>query len=657
MTFSLFGLFFVTAFYCRDPDTGKFYPVNTTWSSTTFCGSYTCKVRKLNYTAQRTLLREIKIIDATSKRLNNELSISQLKASNRTNDKGLSGIQNYNKTQTDLHEKTQARDNTSPERTNYPALQDLSKEKAKEKITFFKKKVDKLEVLLDDKIKNIVNESVPRIYKDNQKYLDKATHNKKFKVLYNGRTEVAQKKNDKEMMVRKNIEELNIINQTEPQKVSTSKDDDRYLTADEITALTSILQNVKKSDVEAIIEVYNLAQDIYKEIDKNTDQGVVNDLQNIQSNGKDSKFEKPIKSVSNDHISYWYEPLSHSNNKQKVVQIDTSKLVPVLPPNPKKETHTVPVPPIIMKTPKEEGTANKDTTRTSDAIVPNYTYLIGPLSNNNFRKLPYYPTAGIQKQVNYGTAEEYFQQLPGPPEKISSIKIPGNTGSLTGLIAEFPVTKRSFIKSPCKLEHFKHTTGEDILTKKTTMNKNKISFMDNPKALLAPFMHLNKKSPTVLPYPFAYIKYNLSSIPNPYFTANPFHLFNIRPQTPLSKKTQMPPDPEFVAGLPKAILTNPNLNGDVQVIEQNPVEVILRQENKMPSWLLSQSILNEDKANVIPQLKLRPIPIRKNMKVERLSKVIKMDELKRPIRDTTKKDLELKKEVPEELEVYLEKSK
>lgn len=493
--------------------------------------------------------------------------------------------------------------------------------------------MEKIELLLDDKI-NTVNESKRTVYKDLEQRVSKA-----------------QKENEKNTMVHKNSKELNITN--------TSNEDDRYLTADEINTLTSLLQTVKKSDVEAILEVYNLAQDIYKEIDKNADRSVVDDLQNTRRPGKDFKIEEQIKSEPNDHTSYWYEPLSHSNTKEKVVQIDTAKLVPVLPPNPKKETHVVPVPPIVMTKPKDEDTLIEGTPKSTEAVVPNYSYFMGPLSNSHFRKLPYYyPMPGIQKQGKYSAAQGDIHQLPGAPRKIGSIKTPANIESLTSITAEFPVTKKSFAKIPCKQEHFKHTTGGDILTKKTTMPKDKISFMDNPKALLAPFTAMYKKSPTALPYPFAYVHYNLSSIPNAYFNANPFHLYNIRPQKPINKKAELPQNPKYVSSIPNAILINPDLNGDIDINEQKPLDVILRQEKKVPAWQsapLSQSILNDIKPNVVSQSNLPSFPMTKKVKLERANK-IRMDELKRSVRDTMKEDHEVGKEESEKFEMYIEKS-
>lgn len=653
------GPFFVSALYCRDPDTGKFYPVNATWSSTTFCGSYTCKLRKQNYTTQSSSLRAINITNDGAMGLKNESSLLEVIDINRSKGKVISGAQDYNKTKTDFHEKGTY---TSPvkETSNHVTLQDSSTENAKEKTTPIEKKMEKLKSNQDDKIGNTVNETTV-IYKATLEQLGNVTHNKQLKILYDVPMVVPQKENEEDTMVPKTSTDSKVTKETEPQTVPVPKDDDRYLTMDEINALTSLLQSVKKSDVEAILEVYNLAQDIYKEIDKNTDHTIVDDLHNMR---KGSKSAEPIKQEYNDHISYWYEPLSHSNNKQKVVQIDTSKLVPVLPPDFKKETHTIPVPPIVMKKVKEVDTIFEGTTKISDAVAPNYSYFMGPLSHNNFRKLPYYyPMLGIQKQDNYIPAQEYLKQVPEPPGKISSIKT-ANTVSHTGLNAELPVTKKNFIKMPCKQEHFKQTTeDQDIFTKKTTLHKDKMSFMDNPKTLLAPFTHMYKKSPTVLPYPFAYLHYNLSAIPNTYFNANPFHLFNIRPQEPLNKKSHKPPqsyvNQKYVSDLPNAILINPDLSGEVDIIEQKPVEVIITQEDKMPSWQtapLSQSVLNEVKANIIAQTKLLPMPVRKKVKLEPVSKVIKMDKLKRSIRDTMKRELELDKEVPEGFELYLEKS-
>lgn len=57
---------------------------------------------------------------------------------------------------------------------------------------------------------------------------------------------------------------------------------DRYLTDSEIKTISAILHTVKKSDLEAIVEIYQLAQNIYDELDKTSPetliQETVNDL-------------------------------------------------------------------------------------------------------------------------------------------------------------------------------------------------------------------------------------------------------------------------------------------------------------------------------------------------------------------------------------------
>ncbi|VVC95775.1 unnamed protein product [Leptidea sinapis] len=193
----------ITGLYCQDPDTGKLHAVNTTWPSQTFCGNYTCKLRKKNTTeTEYKPLIKINITDKHIKSLN------------------------------DMTSSTSSLSN--------------------------------VEVRLNN------TEVHPVFNKDSFKKLNKVKN--------------------------------------------TTKDNDRYLTESEINAITDILHTVKKSDLDAIIEIYNIAQDILNEesIYNNTDMqnAIIDKLSFLK---KATNAVKKKNSNDDKSMSYFYEPLHKGN--------------------------------------------------------------------------------------------------------------------------------------------------------------------------------------------------------------------------------------------------------------------------------------------------------------------------------------------------------
>ncbi|KAL4713760.1 hypothetical protein ACJJTC_004291 [Scirpophaga incertulas] len=188
--------------YCRDPDTGKLYAVNSTWTATSFCGNYTCKIRRKSRTDIKVPIREFVV----------NVSITK-----NSTEKSLEHLNN-----TGTEETPSTSKNTTP-------------------------------------------------------------------LLKNEET------NDK-IIDRTNDEELK-------QTKSSSDTEDRYLTEDEVNILSQLLRHIKKSDLEAIVDIYNLAQEVYKQIDTETE------------NSEAQSTEPSNENVKNKH--YWYEPL-HLNDKPDV---------------------------------------------------------------------------------------------------------------------------------------------------------------------------------------------------------------------------------------------------------------------------------------------------------------------------------------------------
>ncbi|XP_063373555.1 uncharacterized protein LOC134661409 [Cydia amplana] len=76
-----------------------------------------------------------------------------------------------------------------------------------------------------------------------------------------------------------------------------TKDNDRFLNKAEIQKITELLHSVKKSDLQAVIELYNVAQEMYKDIK------VADDLDNKASEAVSGESRE-----SSQHKTYWYEP-------------------------------------------------------------------------------------------------------------------------------------------------------------------------------------------------------------------------------------------------------------------------------------------------------------------------------------------------------------
>ncbi|KAG6443476.1 uncharacterized protein LOC115455892 [Manduca sexta] len=326
---------------------------------------------------------------------------------------------------------------------------------------------------------------------------------------------------------------------------------DRYLTEDEIKSIAQLLHTIKKSDLDAIVEIYNLAQDIYREMDKTTTEDIDDSINSIKE--EKSKIKADRRSSDYRNPSYWYEPLNNNFQKRDPdSENQGSNVVSSVTP-PKNEQK-----PSLYK---------------------------GALTSEDFRKLPYYyPISNFQRYASY------IHQAPRPTP-------------------------------PCR-------------------RANEHGLID--KVLKKPVQEQRVIQPSVLlPYPFSYIHHYNSSdyLKNMYYGSNPwafFDYYNRRNYRPYP--TYMTPN--------NAILVNPHLHEPVPEVEQNSVSreelnildtlIAKAKENKLAEWQtpsLPSNVLDEVKANIDQLRLLKPFPLRKKVTLEKVGKVIKLDEFRRSKRE------------------------
>lgn len=387
-----------------------------------------------------------------------------------------------------------------------------------------------------------------------------------------------------------------------------SEKSDRYLTNPEIKALSHLLGSVKKSDLEAIIEIYNIAKDIYKEVDKTADENILEEtIKDLSQNSDD--IRKALGRDRERPTSYFYDPLTVSNNKLK----------------PSIDGLPMPYSPII----KEKSNSLYDGSNSMDTQSIPYLQAF----HREFAKLPYYyPISNFQRLSSY-VHQPY-------PIGVSTPYISAET------------------KRPCqKKEHL--SPWNNILIKQP---------IETPKKETKP------QEPVFLPFPFAYVHhYNASKTANSYLKENPWTNadFYTQPQ----KNVPSYVGAAYIAQIPNAVLINPNLKKEIQDLEQKPIEQnkkVTKPETPVQSNILDDltknkpkknlewetddlptSVLNEIRGNVASKSKLFPFPLRKKVKLERVGKVIKIEEHSRSKRETSE---EMPTEVYEGYDVYLEKN-
>ncbi|CAG4966299.1 unnamed protein product [Colias eurytheme] len=425
--------------YCQDPDTKKLYPVNATWPSESFCGNYTCKLRKINHTQTEYMpIKKINITDDILSELNDM--------------------------------------STSPSQNNF--------------------------------VKTTLHEDKRPIFQPNS----------------------LQNKNDIKGTSR------------------ADDNDDRYLTEEEIKTITDILHTVKKSDLEAIVEIYNLAQDIYKDSDGGTSE---------KNSQKSTEANKEVESHKNsDYKSYFYKPLHQIHMDEN----STGKTKKV----------TLPLPTANYRQP--------------------FTYFTPPFTDKDFGKLPYYyPMSHFHRTASNAYSRPYTTPVV-PTTRPCTRKPPSK-------LLQLPWYDRTIIRPYVK-----------------------------PQRLASP-------RPMLLPYPFSYVhNYNYNTYPPSYY----YHNYPWAQLNGYNKKGYYPYF-GYVAKTPIVNIDSENKKDKESVEDTKDI----KSEDDLPEWQtepLSANVLEEVKANVLQKSKLIK-PSGKTVKLERVGKVIKIDELTREkrhvITDTT----------------------
>lgn len=432
--------------------------------------------------------------------------------------------------------------------------------------------------------------------------------------------------------------------------VNNDTERDRYLTDIEIKSISEILHTVKKSDLDAIVEIYNLAQDIYKEIGNTSTNHVSNEALHI-TNAVNSYKTKPVeieKTVKkNNRVSYWYEPLSNGKvrpgdlirtdmTRTETMRNDMNPVIPALPADMQEQSSN-------MITVAHTTTTKPKTPPTLVTLPPSSnqrrmtaTYFSGPLSHKDFGKLPYYyPISNFQRSSSY-----LHQQDKIPPK---------------------PTFKP--------------------ITYKPQVNNGGVYQKEIKPSIL-------------LPYPFSYIHhYNWSYPQNGYNTNNNVELSKLRAKENIkvesknvyqsnnnleqskfrSKENIKIDSNNFVPKIRKAVLMNPDLENfqDLEIKamrdieDKTPVSNFVnkvKEENRRPEWQtdpIPNQILEEVRAHLLEKQRLlKPFQLRKKVKLERVGKLIKLDELTRSKRlaDSIADKSDYGSLEPELYEVYIERT-
>ncbi|XP_059061332.1 uncharacterized protein LOC131854217 [Achroia grisella] len=444
-------------FFCRDPDTGKLHAVNTTWPSETFCGNYTCKLRKLNRTeTQYAPIRQISVTDVPIfKSNNNEL--------------------NNNNSQNNLF-----------------------------------------------KIESIKNIS---------------------KIL--------NTKNDK---YDPQTAKSNVVGEV-------TDGTDRVLNEKEIKTISKLLHDVKKSDLEAILDIYNLAQDLYKEMDKVTNANTIQETpKSITQENQDNLLQDANDFIKNNKSEHEPSQSHHMTNEALDMDLQTSNIVQTtVSPN------------------KENAYYNFGST----------------LTTQDFARLPYYyPLSSFQRQYSYVHPSYTVCQNNNKSQACNQE---------SGTTKNVPVGPPSF---------------SGVMKKPFTVDYHK------------------SMQPVLLPYPFAYVHHYNSSghQSNFYYDENPW----TRYQTYKQSGSYLP---YYIAQLskPQSVKAEPNIEiADDKSKTGDLLKTLLSKpkvDKGMPEWKtkpLSSNILEEVRAHFEQKAKLiKPISLRKKVNLERVGKVIKLDELNR----------------------------
>ncbi|XP_053620209.1 uncharacterized protein LOC128680805 [Plodia interpunctella] len=490
-------------FYCRDPDTGKLHSVNTTWKSTTFCGNYTCRLKRKDIIASP--LREFKISEITS--------VIQNK-SNDIKDSGQDDIIAAN-----------------PLNVNV-------KQKDDKNIT--------------DLISNILN----NITEPNDKM---------------------------------KIGKMGEINKT-----------DRYLNEKEIKLISDLLHGVKKSDLETVVDIYNIAQDIYKELDKKTSDPNIEDT--LVQQKEDDTLTDPMPLVQQQMV-YGIEPMQYSQKSMTDIKNPESEILPdavyhKLEHNELTDGYESMIP---EKHEKEDMHKEGSDVMPTLYLTPKFdepapTYISPIYSSPSYVKLPYfYQMTDFQRKSSYVHPH-------------SSVE-----------------TERTLLQP---------ITGKPV--EKTT---------SKPVAL----KNFNAHQPILLPYPYYQVRYNASGYPFNYF-------YGVNPYQDVYRKQY---NPYYVT---RTSYADQMKSPERSYAPGTLIDTLLPKDDtktsKAPEWKtesLSDDVLDEIRAHFENKnILFKPICLKKKIKLDKVGKVFKLDDFRREKR-SVEENTQTNVNKTDDYEVYVER--
>ncbi|PZC73674.1 hypothetical protein B5X24_HaOG208983 [Helicoverpa armigera] len=668
--------------FCRDPDTGKLHAVNTTWPATSFCGNYHCKIRRKNLTGHvYAPLRQVNITNL--KLIGENFTLIDIKDDN-----------NINK---------------------------------------------------DEVAKNIVN-------------VDKKTEPDIIDGILNLKGETGTKLDDI-------VEDSNETEQ------------DRYLSEKEIRSLTEMLHTVKKSDLDAIVEIYNLAQDIYKEIDKTSTDHVLEDIMHTAKTveNKFTRSDLLQKVIKQGHVSYWYEPLASGKvraadlmrpdmSRTETMRNDMIPVIPAIPIDIEPPVDMVQVePPKLAINTKFSPTPSSEPYPANQMRRMTDTLLTGPLiTHKDFGKLPYYyPMSNFQRMASYQhdpkktytpsprgaspqqpykamtykpmyTAGKYQKEiqksilLPYPFSNIHHYNWshPQNMYHRNHLFEDkesLPSNNPNPLSNPNTLSNLNIVSNPNTISNLNVVNnqntQNNLNALNNPNALkkqntlnnpntlsintlhiLNALKNANTQNnvnspnkvnnrnalnnPLTLNIPNTLNILNALKNSNKLKTLNTLNNLNVLSNPNTLNILNVLKNPNALKTLnlnaqsnpitlkkhiqkPKnAVLMNPDLENfqDLEIKATNK-EQIARSQNsddrRKPDWQtdsLPKQILEEVRAHIQEKQRvfIHPFPLRKKVKLERVGKVHKMDEVKRTKRQVEGKKVTKEAQLePELFEVFI----
>lgn len=359
--------------------------------------------------------------------------------------------------------------------------------------------------------------------------------------------------------------------------------DDRYLTEDEIVTISKLLHTVRRSDLDSLIEIYNLAKDIYKEIDA-FDPEPEDGTRCDERNSNCSVSPKTL------HLtSYWHSPMNSSHGETNTFENDDMQ---------KSSTNQISTLPIA-----------KDTAQ-HFSNVPDIN-----------RVSYYYPMTSFQRYSSY-LYDPYAQyRNNNPPVRAADAKgVPCNNTSESNYYAPQVMTPwvNRIVKRPFTVESANKVYGPNLLPYpfSSIYRYNaypKDIYFDGKMWTQRPVNEMQKQDPKL-----SYTK----------------------PEAP---KVQQQPNnynmPMYYANIPNyskeanIISHNDDVNGKDNIGISKSYEKPIENIKEKPSWQtdpLPTQVLEEVRANIMEKTtNLLNNKIRKSPKFEKIGKLLRLDKVLR----------------------------